>query len=430
MAITVEQALRREPRTAAQLQQLTGLSQPSISRRLAGLGAALLRSGKGKSTRYYLHRPLPPLSASMPIFQVSAQGQAQRFATLSPVYPHGYLIDHHGAQYYCEGLPWWLVDLRPQGFIGRNFALRHGLPANPDEWSDDEALTALLRFPHDTLGDLLAGQPAYDQWLNREPLIVSDSALEAMAEAALQGEMVGSSAGGEQPKFACNLNGQEVLAKFTARLTSDNARRWANLLRAEHLALQLLRAAGFASCHSRLIETPERLFLAISRYDRVAGLGRVGQVSLRTLDAEFIGKAPQDWPTLVAELAAQRLVAPQVVAEVSLLWCFGRLIANNDMHHGNLSFTHNGAPPFALAPCYDMLPMAFAPSRSGHMANHHQIQLHSTIAGDHWRRALPLAQSFWQQLAASDNVDGDFRAIAGQMAQQLVGIQPLIERMA
>ena len=46
------------------------------------------------------------------------------------------------------GLPVFLADARPQGFLGRTFARRHadfGLPDKPENWSDDDAIVALAR---------------------------------------------------------------------------------------------------------------------------------------------------------------------------------------------------------------------------------------------------------------------------------------------
>lgn len=63
-------------------------------------------------------------------------------------------------------------------------------------------------------------------------------------------------------------------------------------------------------------------------------------------------------------LCEQQLVTHQSVAQTEVIWAFGRLIANSDMHAGNLSF-YLSEPPFALTPVYDMLPMAYAPNSAG-----------------------------------------------------------------
>ena len=51
-----------------------------------------------------------------------------------------------GVRELHAGLPWFLDDMRPQGFMGRTFAHTHpalGLAADPRHWSADDALKAL-----------------------------------------------------------------------------------------------------------------------------------------------------------------------------------------------------------------------------------------------------------------------------------------------
>jgi hypothetical protein len=49
----------------------------------------------------------------------------------------------------------------------------------------------------------------------------------------------------------------------------------------------------------------------------------------------------------------------------NLLWAFGTLIGNSDMHSGNLSFVSEHGRPYDIAPAYDMTPMTFAPRSGG-----------------------------------------------------------------
>lgn len=433
MKLTLNQALQSQACSSPELQRLTGYSQPSISRQLQQLGSALLRTGQGRHTRYYLRRALPGLQASeLPLYRISEIGHASLLGQLIPVYPYGYLLrDESHSLTYHPGLPWWLVDMRPQGFIGRNFARQHGLAANPDDWSDDDALRALYHYPHDPSGNLLIGDISYQHWLESPNRPLDESELEQLAEQTLQGEVVGSSAGGEQPKLAGYLQGEAVLIKFSARLSSSaQARRWAQLLRAEHLAATLLREAGLPACQTRLLNRSDRQYLLISRFDRQGKTGRLGLISLRTMDAEFIGEALSGWPVLVERLVAEGQVTPESQQIATLAWCFGVLIANTDMHLGNLSFLDQGRMPLKLAPIYDMLPMAFAPNRSGHMPDQHRIQLSLNIGGQYWRQMLPWALNFWQQLAEQAADDAEFQAIAQQMHRQLTDLSPQIQRMA
>ncbi len=69
------------------------------------------------------------------------------------------MIQADGVTLHTEGLPWWLLDMRPQGYLGRAYASTHaaalGLPANPEHWGHAEVIRALLAHGHDAIGNLL-----------------------------------------------------------------------------------------------------------------------------------------------------------------------------------------------------------------------------------------------------------------------------------
>ena len=69
-------------------------------------------------------------------------------------------------------------------------------------------------------------------------------------------------------------------------------------------------------------------------------------------------------------LEALGLLQPAVQEQCATLWHFGQLIANEDMHEGNLSFQPAlpGEVGLRLAPVYDMLPMMYAPARGVEIA--------------------------------------------------------------
>ncbi|MEN3751888.1 hypothetical protein ABC733_01725 [Mangrovibacter sp. SLW1] len=73
--------------------------------------------------------------------------------------------------------------------------------------------------------------------------------------------------------------------KFTAPDDNPVSERWRDLLLAEHLAL------GVLGVQTEVFDFAGQRFLEIPRFDRVGLLGRVGVISLRALDAEFVGKA-------------------------------------------------------------------------------------------------------------------------------------------
>jgi hypothetical protein len=138
-----------------------------------------------------------------------------------------------------------------------------------------------------------------------------------------------------------------------------------NVLLAEHLALQTLAAAGVSTTASRVVDAGVQRFLELERFDRAGALGRRALMSLAALNGEFVGNATAPWPVVTAELARQKVITEQARADATLLYAFGTLIGNTDMHAGNLSFVSDQGRPYGLSPAYDMLPMAFSPTAGG-----------------------------------------------------------------
>ncbi|GAA3611147.1 hypothetical protein GCM10023078_42500 [Gibbsiella greigii] len=310
---------------------------------------------------------------------------------------------------YSDGLPWWLFDMRPQGYLGRAYASTYaaelGLPANPDEWADADVVRALLTQGHDAIGNLLIGEQARERFLAMpEPTPVERATTyPALALAAGAGEAPGSSAGGEQPKFCTYTERGHVLVKFSAPDDNPVSERWRDLLQAEHLALRVL------GVETEVFDFGGQRFLEVPRFDRVGQLGRIGVFSLRALDAEFVGNARASWPVLVKNLVTQRHVQPEAAAGSARLWAFGALIGNTDMHHGNLSFISRHGRPYHLAPAYDILPMGFAPRTGGAIVNElRPASLPDVISGDTWREALNLAENFFAIASGCDRFSARF----------------------
>ena len=135
--------------TSAELGDGLGLSQPTVSRALAPLIASgqVRKVGAARSQRYLLPRPVRGVGTEVTILRVSAQGVPAPFARMVPLSGGGFWVDEaDGVSERHDGLPWFLADMRPQGFMGRNFAHVHPelqLPTDPRHWSDDDALRAL-----------------------------------------------------------------------------------------------------------------------------------------------------------------------------------------------------------------------------------------------------------------------------------------------
>ena len=404
--------LSRGPATARQLAEKLGISQPTVSRALTDLGAETFRLGVGRAIQYALRDPARGLP-EIPVHRISDEGKLSLLGTLIPVRPEGFVMQQEdGYQHHSEGLPWWLFDMRPQGFLGRAYATRHaaqlGLPQRLSEWNDTHALRALLAHGHDAIGNLLLGDQAREQFLSdtSAPIAMADKAAtyHHLAEEAARGELPGSSAGGEQPKFTAYAETPEgprhVLVKFTSADDNPITERWRDLLLAEHLALETLRDSGIPAVTTRLIDVGAQRFLEVERFDREGVAGRHGVFSLAALDAEFVGAGARPWPSIVAKLAAAKIVRPEATAKAALLYAFGTLIGNTDMHPGNLSFISDSGAPCALAPAYDMLPMGFCPTGAGTLRDTLQpARVIPEVDNGTWRQAEELAGQFRERIA-------------------------------
>lgn len=341
------------------------------------------------------------------------------------------MVQDDGVTLHSHGLPWWLFDMRPQGYLGRAYASTHaaalGLPANPEHWQDGEVLRALVAHGHDGIGNLLIGELARERFLALAAPMPVDRAVDypALARAAGAGELPGSSAGGEQPKFCAYSSRGHVLVKFSASDDNPVSERWRDLLLAEHLALSLL------GVDTEIFDFAGQRFLEVPRFDRVGPFGRVGVFSLRALDAEFVGKASAPWPSLVTQLVADGHVHPDALAGAARLWAFGTLIGNTDMHAGNLSFVSEQGRPYQLAPAYDILPMGFAPRTGGMLADTlPTAALTAAVKSETWRDALTLAQKFLAMLGDCDGFSARFSPCIEALARHIDEAASRIDRLA
>jgi len=432
------------PKSGSQIATEIGLSQPTVTRALAAMGEDVIKTGQRKSTRYLL-RDKSRGFGEVPVYRVDAQGKVRELGTLAPVRPDGFVFTQaDGVQIHSEGLPWWLLDMRPQGFLGRAYAARFGtelgLPSTVKEWTDSHAIRALLVHGHDLVGNLLIGTISRDKFINMsEPQPISSAdkstAYASLAIGAAEGDSPGSSAGGEQPKFTAYAEfsgvAKHVIVKFSEQQESPNSSRWRDLLLAEHMALSTLRQANLTAAESFIYDHQGQRFLEVERFDRVGTLGRKAVISLAAFDAEFAGLATQPWPVITKSLAKQGVITPDAAEVAEILWAFGALIGNSDMHNGNLSFVSEHGRPYALAPAYDMTPMSFAPTSSGRLPDAiHPITLHSSVRNDSWRRAQELAMNYLSSLRASDQFNREFQVCIDALATHLESASTQISRLA
>ena len=430
------QALRRQGGvlTSAELQAALGVSQPTVSRVLAPLIQAgqVRKVGAARSQRYVLPRHVPGVGSEVRVMRIDHQGQPSPFARMVPLEGGAFWVDEaDGVSARHDGLPWFLDDMRPQGFMGRTFAHAHPalqLGHDPRHWSDDDVLRAMTLYGDDLPGNLIMGEAAFQRFHTlpgRASRVAGADAYPLLAEQAMRGTHPGSSAGGEQPKFCTIAAGRHVIVKFSPAGDAPADQRLRDLLVCEHLALRTLGEAGLPAARTQLFQGAGRVFLESERFDRTplqgdADLGgRIGMVSLQVYNAEYVG-AIDNWAATADRMAARGLLTPTDARTLRLLEAYGQLIANTDRHYGNISLVLQG-DDWALSPTYDMLPMLYAPV-GGELVPRdfasRPLQPTAATLGE-WGEARALALRFWQTAAADAQVSADFRAIAAENASQI-----------
>lgn len=423
------QALRRQGGvlSSAELQELLGVSQPSVSRALAPLLASgqVRKVGAARKQRYVLVRQVAGVGTEVALARIDSQGQPSPFGRMLALAGGGFWVDEaDGVSEQHDGLPWFLDDMRPQGFIGRTFAHNHPalqLGGDPRQWSEDDVLRALTLCGEDQPGNLVVGGASIERFrtLSERTLRAASAAhYPALAQRAMQGAHPGSSAGGEQPKFCCNTAGRSVIVKFSPAGDSPAEQRIRDLLVCEHLALTTLAKAGVPAARTEVFLAAGRVFLESERFDRTAALnaqglpGRIGMVSLQVYNAQYVGEI-DNWAATALRLEARGLITATDAQHLRLLEAYGQLIANTDRHYGNISFVLKD-DDWALSPTYDMLPMLYMPLNSEIVPRDFAAAppQPSAATADVWPLAQQLAGEFWRKAAQDERISAGFRAIA------------------
>ena len=406
--------------TSVELQQLSGKSQPTISRALRTLSKQLVTLGQGKRTRYGLPQPIRGLPAQQPLWWTDEQGRTTRFGTLTLLAGDRVHVAAHGIDVLSRGqLPWFLAPLRLQGFLGREWALRLELDSNPEHWGLEQVLYAALRID-DHPGAISIGD-IKGELVPEAPVDIGERAAryDTLAADVTATLPAGSSAGGEQSKFLGALaSGERVLVKFSPPRDTPFGERWHDLLHAEWLALYVLAEHGFDVAPARVIASATRTYFESTRFDRIGAHGRRHAVALDAVHEAFVAGPRQHWAASCEALVAQRRLS-QGDADTARTWLeFGRLIGNTDMHFGNLSLWADepAKARFELAPLYDMLPMRWRPDAFSGLQDYTPFEP-PRLAHD--EAASALAQRYWQRLSTHAPVSPALRSVAAEMAQRL-----------
>ncbi len=427
MSLSIREYLGLGPATSREIQAATGLNQAAVSRQLRAMGDSVIRLPGGRSPRYAITRNAFGGDDKLPLYMVDAHGNNAAVAHIRPLAHGGFFVEpltgippvllgENGDGLY-DDLPYFLSDLGPQGFLGRQIATElasqsDDFPVDPRHWNTNHIGCYLVSNGDDLSGNFKFGQQAHLR-VRRKPVIATVKDYPALADSVMSGVIPGSSAGGEQPKFTafCGERSAHVIVKFSSKGDDAVARRWRDILITEYHATEAIHAFEFPAAETKLIEKEGRLFLESQRFDRAGEYGRMPMLSLQSVDAEFTGLG-SDWPRVMDALAWKKLVNGQHVYDAEFLWHFGRLINNTDMHLGNLSLAIEGNV-FRLLPAYDMCSMGFAPKSGG------EVPSYSFIPAEHhkniWLNESSLsavndmAHDFWERVAGDERISDEFR---------------------
>lgn len=426
MPLSIIEYLERGPATSKEIQAATGLNQSAVARQLRSLGDNIIRWQSGRSPRYAATRNAFGGNDKLPLNMVDADGNNVLAAHIRPLAHGGFFVEpatgipplllgESGNGHY-EDLPYFLHDLSPQGFIGRQIAKElaaqsEDFPTDPRHWNTNHIGRYLVSNGDDLPGNFIFGEPALLR-VRRRPAIVPDRDYPELADSVMSGDIPGSSAGGEQPKFTAfsGNSSSHVIVKFSPRGDNDIVRRWRDILITEYHAIEVIRGCDIPAAEARLLEMGGRLFLESQRFDRSGVHGRMSMVSLHSVDAEFIGMG-SGWPQVLDALYKEGFVSRQDVLNAECLWCFGRLINNTDMHLGNLSLAIDG-DVFRLLPLYDMCSMGFAPRSGGEVPPYNFVPSESgrvNICEGMVAHMKEMAHDFWERVADDGRISDEFR---------------------
>jgi HipA-like C-terminal domain len=449
MRTVLDVLVARGPASAAELRQELGVASSTLHRALGPHRESLLVVGRSRAIRYAARRLVEGLRTPIRVYEVGPEGAATHALTLHPVEPLGFYVEGKGPAVdsgFCgtrrhrmgvdahSELPWFLQDLKPTGFLGRAWLRAHldgGFPPDLARWTADDVLRYAALYGTNLLGGWVVGEYALEAtqaWIRHSDRPeISLQSLPLLAERALAGAAWGSSVGGEQPKFLGWRGNSECIVKFSPPIDSPAGRRWADLLVAEHLVHVVLGSAGIGSCRSEIIDAGSRRFLVVERFDRLGNHGRLGVVSLGPLDSQGVAGELRRWSAATEGLGGSARgpsgqghlpppqVPPPVQERIRWLEAFGVLIANTDMHPGNLALRLDGTHIVGLAPVYDMLPMYFAPRFGGELPR--GAYLPTAERSDFPETACTAAQELWERVALDARVSADFVAVARAQAR-------------
>ena len=121
----------------------------------------------------HCRREIAGLGRHSPVFRVDERGHPNRHGVLHFLAGGGCWLEREsGDGQSFPGLPPFVEDMRPQGYIGRSFPAVYPelrLPGRIRDWSDDHQLIALAMRGEDCVGDLIIGEESLNRFLAGQP---------------------------------------------------------------------------------------------------------------------------------------------------------------------------------------------------------------------------------------------------------------------
>lgn len=430
----LRELLSVQVRSSRELTSSLEISQPTLSRLVQSLRSEIVVLGKGRATRYGLPRPIHQQTSRFPVYAVDSRGDAHAYGTLTTLKGGSYWWeDVYGRQELFPRIPWFLVDQLLSGFTARGLARRLSetapLSRRLSDWSAEDQLFVASRWGEDRAGHLLVGDESLARYLamvrEESPCIELDtetSLYPRLAQTTLAGDLHGSHLAGEQPKFTVCVNDQGVpchmLIKFSPAMASQEARRYADLLICEHLALEALRTAGHSTARSRLLSSGQQVFLCLKRFDRRGLHGRLPTISLRAAQERL--QAPCDnWIDASLRLESAGLISARDARKLRWMALFSDLIGNSNQHFGNISLIPHQRGRLIMAPLYGPRPTLYEPL-SGEIPQRlfTPPPLRNEVA-DLLPEAHDAAVFFWKSAAVDERISPEFRQICFENCELL-----------
>lgn len=452
----LQQELAAGPRTGLDLERALDISGPTLSRLLGRMGNQLERIGAARSTRYGLRLPVRNLGDTWPLFVVGKDAQVRLLGRLRALHGAFRFLPASGgvsellppcvSESVSPGLPFFLMAARPGGFMGRHiarrFSERSGVPSDVRKWGDDDSLEYFIAAGTDLPGNVIVGETAKERAIHEmaaaragrsATLAQARTRYPDMIASAQEGEAIGSSADGEQPKFLATVDGgvtgshRSLIVKFSPPADTTTGRRWADLLVCEHLAAATINRAGGRAASNEVLFDHGRCFLESERFDRTPELGRVGVVGLGVVTYALAGHGADDWGQAATLLEKRGLLPASDAQAIRWAQCFGDLIGNEDMHGANAALLWEGGEALRFAPIYDMLPMLYRPNAQGEVVH----RAYSPTAADAnnqsvWRSAAEAACNFWDAVSNDQRVSLVMRQEAARNVEKIALLAPML----